>query len=268
MADIKIRTSSDVRFSRRFTVGDFNSIVKDFDLVGSLMSLQKLGALMGNQVWVNANIEFEFFNSPKIKLKAGMLTKDFVSFFAKQVLLNCEKKDVQYNDVDLLNLIYLYGNLEIDLHDIKSNGEIKEKGWLWMIRTINHQWHYLRSPSNIVARYFWIFSKVFERNGELGAMLNQALGIEIIKAMKIGVCLYANFSLREDGEFVTSFLMSNHTTPQIESPKRLLTEENILRFLDVFAVTPEQFREESEKYELAEATLKKYEFNPLKRFPY
>lgn len=50
MPDIKIQTSSDIEFSRNFTIEDFNSMVKIFDLIGSLMSLQKLGALMGNQV--------------------------------------------------------------------------------------------------------------------------------------------------------------------------------------------------------------------------
>ena len=267
MSNIKIQTSSDIEFSRNFTVDDFNAIVKNFDFIGSLMSLQKLGALMSNQIAVNANIEFEFYSSPKIKLKAGMLTRDFVSFVAKQVLLNCEKKDIQYNNVDLFNLIYLYGNLEIDLHKIKTDGETKEKGWLWVIRSTNHQWYYLRFHSSIIARYFWIFSKIFERNNELGAKLDQALGIEIFKAMKIGTCIYANFCPRGDGKFATSFLMDSYTNTTIESLKPLLVEENILKFFNVFAITSEQFREEYKKYELTEATLKKYEFNPLKRFP-
>lgn len=267
MSNIKIQTSSDIEFSRNFTVDDFNAIVKNFDSIGSLMSLQKLGALMSNQIAVNANIEFEFYSSPKIKLKAGTLTRDFVSFVAKQVLLNCEKKDVQYNDVDLFNLIYLYGNLEIDLHKIKTDGETKEKGWLWVIRSTNHQWYYLRVHSSIIARYFWIFSKIFERNNELGAKLDQVLGIEIFKAMKIGTCIYANFCPREDGKFATSFLMDSYTNTTIESLKPLLAKENILKFFDVFSITSEQFREEYKKYELTEATLKKYEFNPLKRFP-
>ena len=56
-----------------------------------------------------------------------MLTRDFISFLAKQVLLNCDKNDVQYNDMDLFNLIYSYGNLEIDLHKIKNGGETKKR---------------------------------------------------------------------------------------------------------------------------------------------
>ena len=46
-----------------------------------------------------------------------------------------------------------------------------------------------------------------------------------------------------------------------------MTEDNILKFFEVFAITPEQFKEECKKYNLMETTLKKYEFNPLKRFP-
>jgi len=267
MSNIKIQTSSDIEFSRNFTIDDFNSIVKIFDLVGSLMSLQKLGALMGNQVYVNANIEFEFYASPKIKLRGGMLTRDFVSFLAKQALLNCSKNNIQHNGIDLFNLIYSYGNLEIDLHKIKDGRETKERGWLWVIRSTNHQWYYLRFHSSIIARYFWIFSKIFERNNSLGTKLDQALGIEIFKMMKIGTCIYANFCPRDDGKFATSFLMDSYTNTTIESLKSLLTEDNILKFFEVFAITPEQFKEECKKYNLMETTLKKYEFNPLKRFP-
>ena len=92
MSEIKIQTSSDIPLSRNFTANDFNNSIGNFDLVGSLMSLQKLGALMGNQVYVNVNVEFEFYASQKVKLKAGTLTRDFVSFLSKRVLLNCKKQ--------------------------------------------------------------------------------------------------------------------------------------------------------------------------------
>lgn len=205
MANIKIQTSSDIEFSKNFTIEDFNKMVKDFDLVGSLMSLQKLSVLMGNQVAVNINLEFEFYASPKIKQRAGMLTRDFVSFAAKYILLNCEKQELLYNELDLVNLVYLYGNLKIDLHKLKSSEGIKENGWLWVIRSTNHQWCYLRIHSSIIARYYWIFSKVFEKNKELGHELNQAIGMDVFDAMKIGTCIYANFCPREDGKFATFF---------------------------------------------------------------
>ncbi|XOB42236.1 MAG: hypothetical protein ACKKMP_02645 [Candidatus Nealsonbacteria bacterium] len=267
MANIKVQTSSDIKPSRNFTIDDFNKIIKSFDWVSSLMSLQKLGVLISNQTAVNVNIEFEFYASPKIKLKAGTLTKDFISFAAKQILLNCKKSDIQYNDIDLLSLIHLYGNLEIDLHKLKSDEETKEKGWLWVIRSTNHQWHYLRFHSSIIARYYWIFSKIFEKNPELGQKLDQALRMEVFKAMKIGTCIYANFCPRENGEFATSFLMDSYTNTSAETLKPLLREENILKFFDIFATTQKQFQEEYKKFELTDHLLKKYEFNPLKRFP-
>ena len=267
MSNIKIQTSSDIEFSRNFTVEDFNKMIKDFDLVGSLMSLQKLGTLMGNQIAVNVNLEFEFYASPKIKQRAGMLTRDFVSFAAKYFLLDCEKQDLQYNDVDLANLVYLYGNLEIDLHKLKSSNETKKNGWLWVIRSTNHQWYYLRFHSSIIARYYWIFSKVFEKNKELGQKLDQALGINVFDTMKIGTCIYANFCPREDGKFATSFLMDSYTNTSMLALRPLLSEQNILKYFDIFAVTQKQFQEECKKFDLADNSLKKYEFNPLKRFP-
>jgi len=267
MTNIKIQTSSDIEFSENFTIDNFNKIIKSFDLVGSLMSLQKLGALMGNQAAVNVNIEFEFYASPKAKLRAGMLTRDFISFAAKQILLNCGKRAIQYNDIDLLNLIYLYGNLKIDLDELKLGEEIKKEGLLWVIRTTNHQWYYLRFHSSIIARYYWIFSEIFKKNIKLGRKLNQVLGIEVFKAMKIGTCIYANFCPREDEKFATSFLMDSYTNSSIKTLRPLLSEENILKFFNIFATTKKQFQEEYKKFELEDNLLKKYEFNPLKRFP-
>ena len=267
MSDIKIQTSSDIPFSRNFTVNDFNNIVKNFDFVGSLMSMQKLGALTGNQVYVNVNVEFEFYASPKVKLKAGTLTRDFVSFLSKQILLNCKEQKVQYNDVDLTNLVYMYGNMETELNYIKTEKDRKEKGWLWVIRNTNHQWFYLRFHSSIIARYYWIFSKIFERNPSLGKKLDSALGIEVFKAMKIGTCIFANYCPREDGQFATSFLMSSYTNTSIIPLRPLLSEENINKFFDIFSVSSDKFVAENKKHEITDSLLKKYEFNALKRFP-
>ena len=94
MSDIKVQTSSDIPFAKSFSVDEFDSMVKDFDLVGSLMSLQKLGAFMSNQVQVNINLEFEFHSTPKVKLRAGILTRDFVAFTTKRILLHCQNKSV------------------------------------------------------------------------------------------------------------------------------------------------------------------------------
>lgn len=267
MSNIKIQTSSDIVFTGKITATDFNSIISKFDLVGSLMALQKLSAIMGNQIRVNINLEFEFHASPNIKKKAGMLTRDFISFASKHVLLNCKTQKAQYNDIDLMNLIYLYGNMEIDLHQMESREETKEKGWLWVIRSANHQWYYLRLYSNIIARYYWIFSKIFTRKKDFGEKLDSVLGISIFGAMKIGACIYANYSPREDGTIATSFLLDSYTKTTIVALRPLLTEQNIMKYFDIFAITKEQFIKECEKYEVAEDSLKKYEFNPLKRFP-
>ena len=61
--------------------------------------------------------------------------------------------------------------------------------------------------------------------------------------------------------------MSSYTGTTIQPLKNLLQEKNILKFFDIFAITQEGFRDEHKKFQLADPLLKKYEFNPLKRFP-
>lgn len=61
--------------------------------------------------------------------------------------------------------------------------------------------------------------------------------------------------------------MDIYTNTSILALRPLLTEENILKYFDIFAVTQKQFQEECKKFELSDSSLKKYEFNPLKRFP-
>lgn len=264
---MEIETSSDLNSARDFTIEEFNAYIKKFDVVSSLMSLQKLSGLMANQVAVNIHMEYEFYSSPKRKLKAAMLTRDFVSFAAKQILLNSVMGGDDYNDADLFHLIYLYNNLKIDLHEMSESGTHVEEGWLWVIRTTNQQWFYLRLQSAIMARYHWIFSRIFENNPTLGAELDNVLNIGVFNLMKIGTCIYANYCFRDDGKFADSFLMSSYTGTTIFPLRDLLQEKNILKFFDIFATIQQGFQEECKKFELANPLLKKYEFNPLKRFP-
>ncbi len=266
MSDIKVQTSSDIPFAKSFSVDEFDSMVKDFDLVGSLMSLQKLGAFMSNQVQVNINLEFEFHSTPKVKLRAGMLTRDFVAFTTKRILLHCQKQERQYNDFDLTGLIYAYGNLEDGIQKLKDS-DLKESGWLWVLRSTYQQWHYLRYYSNIIGRYHWIFAKVFEKNPHFGEKLNEVLGIDVFDAMKIGTCIFANYCPRPNEGFADSFLMESYTNTPIQELRSLLTEANILKLFSIFSVTQKQFQEENKKFELTDSLLKKYEFNALKRFP-
>ena len=267
MSEIKIQTSSELEFSKIYKIEDFDNVIKNFDLVHYLMSLQRLSVLMGNQIAVNVNIEFEFYATPKIKRRAGMLTRDFVSFATKRVLLNCSKQERQYNDLDLANLINIYGNLEDGLQTLETESEMVEQGWSWLLRSTNYQWHYLRFYSSLIARYFWIFDRVVKENKELGGKIDTALGMNLFEVMKIGTCIYANFCPREDGVFADSFLIESYTETTYEELKPLLSTQNIQNFLNIFSISTTQFITESKKFELSDVFLKKYEFNSLKRFP-
>jgi hypothetical protein len=262
MKTIQIRTTSTLPFTGKLSLKDFQNEVTPFDFIGSLMSLQELSASMGNQVWVNINLEFEFHASRRVKHQI-LLSKDFVSFLAKQVILNCSQTDNQLNELDLVNLVYMYGNLEIDLHYLKPT---EEDGWLWVLRATNHQWFYLRLPSLILGRYIHLFERVFADN-DLKREVNQIFKIDLLDLLKIGISIYTGFSVTPDGRFGTSFEMNRYTKTEIKALKPLLAEENLNKFFNIFAIDKKRFTEKNKKYRLASPLLKKYEFNPLKRYP-
>ena len=168
------------------------------------------------------------------------------------------------NELDLANLVFKYGNLETDLNYVNPT---KEDNWLWVLRATNHQWSYLRLPSSILGRYVYLFDHIFADN-DLKLEINQSLSIGLFDLLKIGVSIFAGFAVMPDGRLAsTSFEISRYTNTQIKALKPLLTQENLNKFFDIFAIDKRGFVEANKQYRLASPLLKKYEFNPLKRYP-
>jgi hypothetical protein len=259
---MEIKTASTLQAASRITIKDFQKEIKRFDFIGSLMSLQRLSTLMGNQAWVNINLEFEFHASRKDKHQI-ILSKDFISFLAKQVVINCSASDLQFNELTLANFVYKYGNLEIDLHHIKPSAE---DSWLWVLRATNHQWFYLRLPALILGRYIYLFEQVFT-DDDLKKEIDKILNIDFFDLLKIGISIYAAFCPRPDGNFATSFEMNRYTNTRVSALKPLLTGDNFKKFFSIFAIDKQGFIEENKKYRLKSPLLNKYEFNPIKRYP-
>jgi hypothetical protein len=80
---MEIETFSTLPFRGNITFHDFQQKVQIFDFVSTLMSLQKLSSFLINQTGININLEFEFHVVPVVKHRI-LLTKDFISFLAKQ----------------------------------------------------------------------------------------------------------------------------------------------------------------------------------------
>jgi hypothetical protein len=167
---------------------------------------------------------------------------------------------MEMNDFDLTNLVYEYGNLETDLDHMKTKNE---ESWKWVLRLINQQWYYSRLPSIIIGRYVFIFEKLIENNRKLSHKINVALGLELFDILKIGTCISSQFI---SGRTV-SFEIGQYTETEIDSLKSLLTEANINKFLDIFAISQDGFDWQAKVFEVQDVLLKKYEFNLLKRFP-
>ncbi len=259
---MKTEKISTLPFTGKTTFNDFQKKIQIFDFVSTLMSIQQLSAFLSNQTGVNINLEFEFHVGPRVKHRI-LLPKDFISFLAKQAILNCSESKRRYNDLDLTNLVYQYGNMETDLDNTNPTSQY---AWLWLLRAANHQWFYLRLPYTIIGRYVYLFTEVFNARTDLKEKIDQNLGLEFFDLLKIGTCIFSHFSPRSQG-FATSFEIRNYTTTTIEELKPLLTEGNIKKFLSIFSADQEEFKKENKKYEISDLLLKKYEFNPLKRFP-
>ena len=259
---MKIKTSSTLPSTRKIYIDELQRMVRLFDFIAILMSMQELSSLLINQTGLNINLELEFHLVPKKKHQI-LLSRDFIPFLAKQAILNSSSSPAKFNDLDLINLAYQYGNLETDLDHM--NPQSKD-AWLWILRATNHQWFYLRLPSMIIARYVYLFNEVFNCDQELKSRVDKLLGLEFFNILKIGTCIWANFSPRPEG-FTTSFEKNNYMHTTILQLRPLLTEDNINKFLSIFSINQAQFKEENKKYKLTSKLLKKYEFNPLQRYP-
>lgn len=162
---IEAKPSSTMICKNVFEYSELIKEIKYFDCIGSLMELQRLCALMKNQSEVNLHIKYEFHKSAEVEHKI-LLTRHCISFLAKQIILNCgdlfvrKESYKKFDDLTLINFVHKYNNLKTDLNEVKK--ESKDQ-WLWVLRATNLQWYYLRIPVTIMARYYYIFTKLLEK---------------------------------------------------------------------------------------------------------
>lgn len=258
---MQIETSSTLSSVRKITYEDLSSEITKFDFIKSLMEIQRFGVYLANQTGVNVKLQFEFHVSPKVE-HSILIPSFFIPFIAKQIILKCKSSEIGFNELDLVNLSYMYNNLETDLMHTTSSDPNK---WKWILRSVNNQWHHKRLPSAIIGRYVSIYEKIFQ-NDALKEKINDILPLDFDDILKIGTCIYANYCWRTEG-CATSFEMKNYTETTMEEVKDLLTEENIEKFFEIFAINQEGFIAMCNDYNIDNDLLKTYEFNPLRRYP-
>lgn len=239
------------------TYTQYSKKIKELDFHSSLMKLQNFSALMGNQAGVNINLEFEFHHSPKMAHRV-LVTRQSLSFICKEIILNCKKSKQELTDLELIQLVNKYENLITDLNTVNGSDE---KGRLWVLRATNLQHYYLRHPVMIIGRYYYIFKILIERDGDFAEKLNKKLKLNILDIFRIGFCVWTVLNLNK---FFSKKNLLNGNVPYL---KPLLTENNVNNFLKLFSITQNGFIKETKKFSINNELLKKYEFNPLKRFP-
>ncbi len=244
--------------SESINYNKFRKMVSGFDYISSLMKLQDFSALMNNKTDVKIPVEITPPGSPFKITDEILIARHAVSFIAKTVILNCKRSSNKLDDATLSQLAHHYESLESDLSTI--NPKAKDS-WLLALRIINLQHFYLRIPITIIARYYFIFSSLLENNTELAKILNESIKLDLMDVFKIGFCIYASLTQNK------FFDRKNLTDNSISCLKSLLTSEKIDKFLDLFSANQEEFKSKFKEFKVDDFLLKKYEFNPLKRFP-
>jgi len=260
---IDVETASNLMPQRKFSLKDFREYVGKFDYISSLMLLQAVSAFMFKQTGVKVGLEFDFF-IPEKKKYSLLLTRDFISFCTKQIILNCKKSNLHMNYLDLTKLLDMYINLQTDLDNMDPKSD---DAWLWVLRAQNQQWHYLRLPNIIIGRYLYIFQQLRMGNESLLKEINKQLNLDLFDVIKIGFLLFAGHSSIAQKGLNAHYKERDYLNSGNDKLKSLLTKDKIKGFFDIFSTSAEKFKEENNQQSIENELLCKYEFNPLKRYP-
>lgn len=242
---------------------DLQNAIGKFDYINSLMKIQRFGKIFFQQTGkvFQVDTDFNLVDTGGCELK---IFRDFVSFLAKEIILNCTESQKVMSDKDLMELAYLYGKLETDLDHLNpDNGN----AWHWVLRNANHQWFFQRIPALIIGRYYYIYKQLLV-DTQFSRLIISELGFSLIDILKIGTCIYANFIPRDSKPGVNAFSIENYINTEVVELAALLNKERLSQYLELFSITQNDFKTKTGEFMLDDELLKKYEFNALKRFPF
>lgn len=258
---IQIKTSDNFDIGT-IPIEKFIHSITGFDLVDALLFIQKVNADLKNYFHKKV-----FILSPQVPNyldKWFLITTETNAFIAKYLINNCS--EINYKKYDAhchsKSIIYCH-HLETDLHYLSSNNPDAYK---WCIRAMNQQFHYFRLPNHIMGRYLILLEQIrCEEENIVNQMTIESFGVTPQDIMIIGTCMYA---LVLQNKILNLNNLINHT---IDSPiiKDVLTADKIDKFLNIFSIDIEGFRNESIKWKSPNMIypLYKYEFNPLWSYP-
>lgn len=253
------KTQIGTTISQPISYSEIISNIASFDRLSSLIKLQNYSVLMKNQIGVRINIEIDYKISHKIHHQI-LLTRHALSFLAKEIVLNCSTSEKKLNDLEFINFINQYENLICDLSAEAKKQENDENSWLWVLRASNLQHYYCRLPSHIIARYFYLFSNISEYWIDFDDKVKTSINIDIIKIIKIGFLILAVVNQN------SFFNKINVTNSDIYKRNKFTTEEMEI-FLSLFSTSVATIKENHKTSTIDNDLLKKYEYNPLKRYP-
>lgn len=164
------------------------------------------------------------------------------------------------NDLEFINLVNQYENLICDLNEESKKQENDENSWLWILRASNLQHYYCRVPSHIIARYFYLYSNISEYWQEFNNAVKSSINIDILQILKIGFFIWAVVNQN------SYFNKNNITNSEIYKRNKFIPDD-MEKFLDIFSANIATIKECYKKSVIDNDLLKKYEFNPLKRYP-
>lgn len=186
------------------------------------------------------------------------LTPSRIAFLAKTSLIrSTENRQRQLTGIDFAYLIYMQANMT-EAFTAKQDKTAEDK-YSFLIRLEGEQSLYQERLRGALPRSWMIYidanrSMVDRRLFDLEEEWRGLAGMDLGKFILLGFNYYAGVN---DHDSVTRHFASSG----IFSGK--LFEDECERFLAISAATPEQFREQSRKYEVKDHHFKKSEFNVL-----
>lgn len=245
------------------TYSDFHEYISKLDVLDWLMNLQRLTPKILMQT--SFNIEFKLYTTDSVNYYVTA-SKDFLAFLTKELFLLTESGKQKYDPFLLGFLAHKYLNLECELNEPGFDPKA-DNSWLWLLRTANLQWHYLRHSRDVVGRWIYLFKDLDESIQEA---IKKVLGVSAMDIIKIGVCIFSVYLPQNRDGCIDYFSKDAYVNSEFvlkSKLKQLLSSQNFDAFVRIYKANREVFLSSLAKFITTDPKFKKYEFNPIKRFP-
>jgi hypothetical protein len=225
-----------------------------YELASALRLIQYESASMGMQILKKLEIRNSFLGSGVV-----YVSQEAHAFIAKQLILHSgylQRRILQKSDYE--KLIVYFNHLETDLNYLDPKDTESQK---WLVRASYSQSRYQRILNHVLGRYQILFHDLGYDSQICGNMVKQAMGLDVLEIMLIGLSFYATIYLNKQLDIRC---VEEHT---IQAFNDVLRPDKLKLFLNALSISQGKFTKDYSYWRWNNILLKKYEFNPLWQYP-